>query len=127
MSSNLSIKKICEHCRKVFTAKTTVTKFCSDECAKKNYKLRQRQAKINASNADTQEKIIKPEVTGNSGAIDDKVLIDIKMLSAITSIGERTLYRMVKVDGFPSIKRGRSLRFHKETVIEYILKKFGKQ
>ena len=30
MSSNIRISKVCQHCNRVFTAKTTVTKFCSD-------------------------------------------------------------------------------------------------
>ncbi|WP_431218056.1 hypothetical protein ACQ86N_02235 [Puia sp. P3] len=50
MSSNIRLKRVCEHCGKVFTAKTTVTKFCSDECAKKNYKLRQKATAIAESN-----------------------------------------------------------------------------
>ncbi len=61
MSSNISITRICEHCSKEFTAKTTVTRFCGDKCAKRNYKLRRKnakqqtmQVKIDESNKQTQ-------------------------------------------------------------------------
>ncbi|WP_458627117.1 hypothetical protein [Winogradskyella sp. PC D3.3] len=38
MSSNLFIPKTCKHCGNAFTARTTVTKYCGDTCAKKAYK-----------------------------------------------------------------------------------------
>lgn len=57
MSSNISVIRVCEHCGKDFTARTTVTRFCSDICGKRNYKQRQKEKKINQSNKET--KIIK--------------------------------------------------------------------
>ncbi|WP_431217949.1 helix-turn-helix transcriptional regulator [Puia sp. P3] len=53
-------------------------------------------------------------------------LIDIKILCAITTIPERTMYRLVKDKDFPKLKIGRSVRFHKETVIQYLINKYGK-
>lgn len=126
MSSNMSLKKICQHCGNVFTAKTTVTKFCSDDCAKKNYKLRKKQKAIASSNSETQKIILsEPKIKRDKIVVDEQELIDIKVLSAVTSIGERTLYRIVKDKEFPKIKIGRSLLFHKKTVIDYIIKKYG--
>ena len=46
MSSNFTLNKICEHCGKVFSAKTTVTRFCSHLCNSRNYKLKLRNQKI---------------------------------------------------------------------------------
>jgi len=57
MSSNIRIKKVCQHCGKLFIAKTTVTQFCSDDCAKKNYKKRQRGDKIQVSNQITSSQV----------------------------------------------------------------------
>lgn len=48
MSSNIRLEKTCIQCGNVFTAKTTVTQYCSDNCAKKAYKQRKRTAKIDA-------------------------------------------------------------------------------
>jgi predicted DNA-binding transcriptional regulator AlpA len=126
MSSNMLLKKICKHCGNVFTAKTTVTKFCSDDCAKKNYKLRKKQEAIASSNKETQQIILTvPKNKRDKISFDEHELIDIKVLSAVTSIGERTLYRIVKDKEFPKIKIGRSLLFHKKTVIDYIIRKYG--
>jgi hypothetical protein len=46
MSSNIRIVKTCEFCKNEFIAKTTVTKCCSDSCAKRFYKLQIRDNKI---------------------------------------------------------------------------------
>ena len=48
MSSNIRVPKICQHCGTEFIAKTTVTKFCTDNCAKRAYKVRKRNEKIDS-------------------------------------------------------------------------------
>ena len=60
MSSNIEIERICQHCNKDFIAKTTVTRYCSDDCAKKAYKARKRAEKIGVSVAETQQIRQKP-------------------------------------------------------------------
>lgn len=55
MSSNIEIERICQHCSKDFIAKTTVTRYCSDDCAKRAYKARKRAEKIGTSIAETQQ------------------------------------------------------------------------
>ena len=42
MSSNIHIPKTCQFCGKAFIARTTVTKYCGNSCAKKAYKKRKR-------------------------------------------------------------------------------------
>jgi len=46
MSSNMRVLKICEYCKNEFIAKKTTSKTCSDACAKRLYKLNQRNSKI---------------------------------------------------------------------------------
>lgn len=53
MSSNIEVQRICQHCNKEFTARTTVTKYCSDKCSKAAYKARKRAEKIKRSNNET--------------------------------------------------------------------------
>lgn len=60
MSSNIKVQRICQHCGKEFTAKTTVTQFCGDLCAKRAYKARLKNAKIEASNEETRSKKNQP-------------------------------------------------------------------
>jgi hypothetical protein len=58
MSSNIRLKKVCQHCHRPFIAKTTVTKFCGDECAKRNYKKRERDKKITEAIVNTNNKLV---------------------------------------------------------------------
>lgn len=48
MSSNIRIPKTCEFCQNEFVARKTNSKTCSDDCAKRLYKLNQRNKKITA-------------------------------------------------------------------------------
>ena len=42
----MQILKICEYCKNDFIAKKTTSKTCSDDCAKRLYKLKLRKSKI---------------------------------------------------------------------------------
>lgn len=55
MSSKIEVQRICQHCGYEFTARTTVTQFCGDTCAKRAYKARIRAGKIEQSNMETQK------------------------------------------------------------------------
>ena len=46
ISSNIIITRVCVECGNHFTARTTVTKFCSSKCNSKNYKKRKRNEKV---------------------------------------------------------------------------------
>lgn len=54
MSSNIQVQRICQHCGKEFTARTTVTQYCGDSCSKRAYKARLKVSNIEASNKQTQ-------------------------------------------------------------------------
>ena len=60
MSSNIRIQRVCQHCGSEFTAKTTVTRYCGDACAKRAYKARKKAEKIDSSNEETKQVILQP-------------------------------------------------------------------
>lgn len=60
MSSNIKVQRICQHCCKEFTARTTVTQYCSDACSKRAYKERLKAAKVGASDNETRQLKTKP-------------------------------------------------------------------
>ena len=60
MSSNIKVQRICQHCGNEFTARTTVTQYCSDTCSKRAYKARIKAAKIESSNKETQQIKTRP-------------------------------------------------------------------
>ncbi|OYQ37532.1 DNA-binding protein [Flavobacterium cyanobacteriorum] len=54
MSSNIQVQRICQHCGKEFTARTTTTLYCSHRCNSAAYKAKQRAGKVEQSNKETQ-------------------------------------------------------------------------
>jgi excisionase family DNA binding protein len=53
MSSNIKVQRICQYCGNEFTARTTVTQYCSNTCSKRAYKVRLRTSKVEQSNKET--------------------------------------------------------------------------
>jgi len=60
MSTNIKVQRICQLCGKEFTARTTVTQFCSDTCAKRAYKAMIKDKKIESSNQEIKQIKEKP-------------------------------------------------------------------
>jgi len=126
MSSNIRINKVCQHCNKVFIAKTTVTKFCSDQCAKSNYKKRQKDARVEVSQADTERQLSEGKQQNRSAFADSSAeMVGIGGLSAVTGLSERTIFRLIKDPMFPRVKIGKRLLFKKDAVINYLTSKYG--
>ena len=90
MNSNFEIQKICKHCGKEFTAKTTVTRYCSDVCAKRAYKARKKAEKIEKNNQETQK--IK------NNAIEElkaKEFLTVRETAQLLGFSLRTTYRLI--------------------------------
>ncbi|MDX2190508.1 MAG: helix-turn-helix domain-containing protein [Bacteroidota bacterium] len=60
MSSNIKLQRICQHCSNEFTARTTVTRYCSHKCASAAYKLLIRKGKVEQTNKETFQIKVKP-------------------------------------------------------------------
>ena len=130
MSSNIRLKKVCQHCNKSFIAKTTVTKFCSDGCAKRNYKKRKRDEKVTEAILDANEILTNSDLKTESLQIPSKGIerfnrdwLKIEDLSALLGITERTIFRAIKKSSFPRVKIGRRLLFNKQEVMNYLISK----
>jgi excisionase family DNA binding protein len=132
MSSNIRVKKICQHCRATFIAKTTVTKFCSDTCAKRNYKKRMREEKVTAVILETNHQVIEQHYY--SGGASPEVVplhtnlhewISIRDMAYILNVSERTLFRCIKDATFPRLKIGKKLLFNKQQVVNYFISKMN--
>ena len=128
MSSNIRLKKICVSCSQLFIAKTAVTKCCSDACAKALYKKRLRDQKLAAAQTANKDDIASVVVNATANVDDkkeEKELIDIKALSAVAGLSERTLFRLIKDPLFPKFKIGKRLLFKKEKVMIYLTHKYS--
>lgn len=129
MSSNIRLKRICQHCDRTFIAKTTVTKFCSDDCAKKNYKKRQKEQKVIQAilevNAELKERnnAINEKPENGSDTKTKSELFRVQDMAELIGVGERTLYRLIKEPNFPKIKIGKRLLFNRQHVMNYFISK----
>jgi excisionase family DNA binding protein len=102
MSSNIKIQRICQHCGIEFTARTTVTQYCGDNCAKRAYKVRLRGTKIEASNNETLSLKAKP--------IEDlkaKLFLSVMETCILIGVSRRTIYRMIDRGEIKTGKAGR--------------------
>jgi excisionase family DNA binding protein len=102
MSTKIRLQRICKHCEAEFTAKTTVTQFCGDVCAKRAYKARMRQGKIEKSNAETQAIRNKP-----LEELQSKDFLSIAETCALLGLSERTVFRLLQDGRIPATKFGR--------------------
>lgn len=91
MSSNIQVQRICQHCGEEFTARTTVTQYCSNTCNKRAYKARLKISKIEVSNKETQR--IKNQPIEELKA---KAFLSIAETCKLVGISRRTVYRMIE-------------------------------
>lgn len=102
MSSNIKVTRICQFCGKEFTARTTVTRTCGDPCAKRLYKQRKREQKVQASEVETQAVRMQP--------VEDlkaKEYLSVDQAATLLGVSRRTLYRMLERNELPAGKAGR--------------------
>lgn len=101
MSSNIKVQRICRHCGAEFTARTTVTQYCGDTCAKRAYKARQKATKIEASNMETISIISKP-----IEQLKAKEFLTVKDLSVLLNCSIRTTYRLIENGNIKAVNLG---------------------
>jgi len=102
MTSNIRVSKICQHCGKEFIAKTTVTKFCGEPCAKRNYKKRKREEKIKAVLAVEEQK-----VDFYQSKVEEKEFLSIAETCTLLGASRMTIYRQIKKGNLKATKLGR--------------------
>ena len=90
MSSNIEVIRICEHCKKQFTARTTRTRYCSHICNSRGYKTLARTSKVQKSNQETVQLL-------NTDLEKIKPLEFLKITQAclLFGISRSTIYRLV--------------------------------
>lgn len=94
--------KICQHCGNEFIAKTTVTKYCGDNCAKRAYKKRKRAEKIQEVTPVAVQKAMY-----NEQALKDKEFLSIAETCELLGSSRMTLYRQIKKGSIHAAKLGR--------------------
>lgn len=87
MSTNIQVQRICHHCSRVFTAKTSVTRFCSHTCSSRAYKANVKSLKIKLSNTET-ERIINQPIE----ELKAKEFLTVEEVANLLNCSKRTAY-----------------------------------
>lgn len=106
MSSKIEVIRICEHCKKQFTARTTRTRYCSPICNSRGYKALVRKGKVEKSNNETVQ-LLNTDLE----KIKPLEFLKITQASLLFGISRSTIYRLVN-NGYLDIGK-----FGKRTVI----------
>lgn len=133
MSSNIRVEKLCQYCGETFIAKTSVTQYCSDKCAKIAYKRRKRDEKIRlAPKAKDLSKLHGPDKIwlGKKreqnleplALIKNRNYFSLSQTSTLLGISERTLFRMIKRGQVSTTKIGGRTLIKKTELLPYFSK-----
>lgn len=87
----MEIQKICHQFSREFTARTTVTKYCSDTCSKRGYKARKRAEKIDKVNSDTIKTILQP-----LDVLKAKEFLTVSEVAQLLNCSVRSVYYHIK-------------------------------
>jgi excisionase family DNA binding protein len=113
MSSKIQVQRICEFCSKEFTAKTTVTRFCSLKCASKAHKQMVRNRKVEVSESQTIEK--------KNQSIEDlkgKEFLTVREVSRLLNCSIRSAYYYIESGSINSFNLGQRITRVKRSDID---------
>ena len=113
MSSNIQVRRICQYCKQEFTARTTVTKCCSDKCSKAAYKARKRADSIDRSNTETIR--MKQQSVEQLQAKD---YLTVTEVSQLLNCSTKSVYRYIKSDTISAVNLGQRLTRVKRSEID---------
>jgi len=114
----MRILKICEYCKNDFIARKTTSKTCSDACAKRLYKLNERNSKIAKAEMKTEIRrspaafITEDQIK----AIQAKENLTLSEAAFLLNISPLTLRRWILSGKMNSIKIGKKHSIRKEDV-----------
>ena len=117
MSSNIQVQRICKHCNNEFTARTTVTQYCGDNCAKKAYKVRLREKKVSESNQETY--LIKSKPLHD---LQSKEFLTVRDLATLFSCSIRTAYRLIQEGNVKAVNLSQRKTLIKRSEIDKLFK-----
>ena len=113
MSSKIKVQRICQHCSKEFTARTTVTKYCSDKCSKAAYKARKRAEKVKQSNIETTRIKIQP-----IEQLKAKEFLTVREVAQLLNCSVRSVYYYTKSGAISAVNLGQRMTRVKRSEID---------
>ena len=92
MSSNFTVNRICIQCGNVFVAKTTVTKFCSKLCTKRNGMQRKRNA-----NLAEMDLAVKKVLEANNPDPVSGDFLSVKSAAKLLKASDKMIYHLINI------------------------------
>mgnify|MGYP002637803259 CR=1 FL=1 len=117
MSSNIEIIRICDFCNKEFTAKTTVTRYCSHRCNSRAYKEKIKSKKIKKSNEETLN--IKTQFIE---LLNVKEFLTVRDISILISCSKQTIYKIIDNGKLNAIKLNKKKIYVKRSDLDKLFK-----
>jgi excisionase family DNA binding protein len=118
MSSNIHVIRICEHCGNEFTARTTVTRFCSNRCSSGASKKRVKAEKIETSNRETQQIKTQPlEI------LKAKEFLTVREVANLLNCSVRAVYRSIGKGNVRAVNLGQRVTRVKRSEIDKLFVK----
>lgn len=91
MSSNIQVQRICQHCGMEFTARTTVTKYCTKVCSNRAIKARIKAEKVQKSNTETKQLKTKP-----IEELKAKEFLTVSDVSKLIGCSRQNVYKLIR-------------------------------
>jgi excisionase family DNA binding protein len=113
MSSKIEIQRICQHCGNEFTARTTVTRFCTHKCASVAHKQKVRAAKIEQSNKETHQ--IKTQPIEELKA---KEFLTVREVARLINCSVRSVYYYIESGTIKAVNLGQRITRVKRSEID---------
>ena len=113
MSSKIEVQRICQYCEQEFTARATVTKYCSHRCNQRAYKARKRIDKISQSNTETIQ--IKNQPMEHLKA---KEFLTVREVSQLLNCSLRSAYYYIESGTISAVNLGQRMTRVKRSEID---------
>ena len=113
MSSKIEVQRICQHCGNEFTARTTVTRFCSHRCASAAHKQKVRAGKVEQSNKQTQQIKTKP-----IEELKTKEFLTVREVARLLNCSVRSAYYYIESGTIKAVNLGQRITRVKRSEID---------
>lgn len=113
MSSRIEVQRVCEYCGNDFTARTTVTRFCSHRCASLAYKQKVRTGKVEESQKQTHQVKNRP-----IEELKAKEFLTVREVARLLNCSVRSAYYYIESGTIRAVNLGQRLTRVKRSEID---------
>jgi excisionase family DNA binding protein len=113
MSSKIEVQRICQQCGIEFTARTTVTRYCSHKCGSAAHKQKLRARKVEESNKQTQQVKNRP-----IEELKAKEFLTVREVASLLNCSVRSAYFYIESGKISAVNLGKRITRVKRSDID---------